>query len=337
MKFQSKMWTGTGALICLFVLIIDSKTALSGAKDGLELSLRTVIPSLFPFFIFSYLINKIFIGTQIPIFSSLCRLCNIPRGAESIFILGFLGGYPVGAQCIENAYSGGNLSRKDAQRMLGFCSNAGPAFIFGMASSLFSSQKTLWALWGIHILSAIVVGCILPRRKNSTCIITHNSTVSLSLAVEHSIKTIGYVCGWVIIFRVLISFLQSWFLWLFPSSVQTMIVGFLELTNGCAFISSIPAEGQRFVLCAVLLSIGGLCVAMQTVSVTKKLGTGMYFPGKLLQGIFSFLFAVITQYALFPRSEIFKLHISIPLVLLVFAVSILIALYRTKKVVAIPC
>jgi hypothetical protein len=62
-----------------------------------------------------------------------------------------------------------------------------------------------------------------------------------------------------------------------------MLWGILELTNGCIHLGTLEDPELRFAVCAVLLSFGGLCVTMQTVSVTGKLGSGLYFPGKILQ------------------------------------------------------
>lgn len=138
------------------------------------------------------------------------------------------------------------------------------------------------------------------------------------------------------IFRVLITFLRRWFLWLLPPGVQTALVGLLELSNGCVCLNDLSSAGLRFVLCAVFLSFGGLCVAMQTVSVTKTLGTGMYFPGKILQSVLSFLLAVITQYLLFNSNEIFEIPTTLLLTMVIILGIEFILLYRSKKVVAIP-
>lgn len=154
--------TGIAAATGIALLILDSKTALAGAQSGVELCIRTVIPSLFPFFLFSILLTTSLIGRRIPILRPVCRLCRIPGGAESILIAGFLGGYPVGAQCVSQAYRAGQLSHRDARRMLGFCNNCGPAFLFGMAAALFREWWAPWSLWGIHIFSALCVGVLIP-------------------------------------------------------------------------------------------------------------------------------------------------------------------------------
>ena len=48
---KKQLWTGIAASMGMLVLILDGKTALEGARQGIELCLRTVVPSLFPFFL----------------------------------------------------------------------------------------------------------------------------------------------------------------------------------------------------------------------------------------------------------------------------------------------
>ena len=331
MKRHQQTWTGIVAAFGLLLLILDTKSAIAGVNEGLKLSFYTVIPSLFPFLILSFLVNRAFCGIPIPILTPLGKLCNMPIGSESVLLLGFLGGYPVGAECIKNAYISGNITEFDAKRMLGFCSNAGPAFIFGMCSCLFSSAKIPWVIWAVHIISALLVGCILPRSKQSTCRLPTNKPASISDAVQQSLKTIGNVCAWVIVFRVIIQFVLRWFLWILPPIGQITIAGILELANGCNSLYSIPFEPKRFILSTVFLGLGGLCVAMQTVSVTKELGIGMYFPGKVLQSIISFLIAIILQKPLFPADESISIPLYIPAILLFFIALIIISLYKSKK------
>jgi hypothetical protein len=54
------------------------------------------------------------------------------------------------------------------------------------------------------------------------------------------------------------------------------------------------------VICSALLGLGGICVAMQTISVTGSLGTGWYFRGKILQCILSIVLAVPTAAIMYP-------------------------------------
>lgn len=142
------------------------------------------------------------------------------------------------------------------------------------------------------------------------------------------------VCGWVVIFRVILAFCERWFLWLLPQPLQIGFVGLLELSNGCYSLRLLMSEPLRFVMCVCFLSFGGLCVAMQTTSVTKELGTGLYFPGKLLQGCFSLALAAAVQYFLFPGTALSNAILPVILLLIICVTGIRLA--HRKKVVAIP-
>lgn len=217
--------------------------------------------------------------------------------------------------------------------MLGFCSNAGPAFIFGMLSPLFVNPAAPWLLWGIHIISALITGCLLPGEHCAGTIAPVSKTTTLPQAVERAVKTMALICGWVITFRIILMFITRWFLWQFPPELQALLSGLLELSNGCVLMKNLPTEGIRFVLSSAVLAFGGLCVWMQTLSVTGAMGTGLYFPGKVLQTLFSILFSCLLQPIVFPKDEIFLLPAS-AFMLLLLLIAISIHFIRGKKVVA---
>lgn len=296
------------------------------------LCIYTVIPSLFPFLFLSALLNSSITGRKISSLRPLGRLCGIPNGGESILLIGLLGGYPAGAKCINDTYRNGQLTKADAQRMLGFCNNAGPAFLFGMLSRCFSSSLVTFALWMVHVFSVVLTGVLLPGKQQRQSCSEINRPITVSKALDNSLKAMASICGWIVLFRVVIKFCERWFLWLFPGEWQVLIIGILELSNGCITLSTVKSEALRFVLAACMLSLGGLCVAMQTVSVTKELGIGMYFPGKLLQTALSLLLAsAVSPFLFSPNmyySPVFCAMIG------VCTVGILIFLYRRKKVVA---
>ena len=295
MKSKIQLWTGFFAAIAMLFLILDTKTALEGAKEGIDLCIYSVIPALFPFIILSGIVCDTFIGRTIPFLKPLCRLCGIPTGTESLLILGFLGGYPAGAQSIHQAYTANQLSKTDAQRMLGFCNNAGPAFIFGMLGPFFNSAITPWILWLIHILSALAVSVILPKTQAKNVLLFSSKTPSISATLIRSVRITANVCAWVFLFRIIIQFAKRWFLWLLPTAFQTVFCGLLELTNGCVMLSYIQSESLRFIFASCFLAFGGFCVIMQTNSVVKDLGIGTFIQGKLLQLNISFLLAAIIQ------------------------------------------
>lgn len=300
MSRRADHFTGIAAALGVALLILDSKTALIGAQEGVTMCIQTVIPSLFPFFMFSILLTTSLMGRPVKLLRPICKLCHIPDGAESILIAGFLGGYPVGAQCVSQGFESGQLSHNDARRLLGFCSNCGPAFLFGMAASMFSAWWIPWALWLIHILSALLVGILLPGMP-ARCAPSRPRRISPVEALDRSVRIMAGVCGWVIMFRILITFACRWFLWAVPVEYRVVFSGIMELSNGCIVLGEIENISLRFILCSGFLAFGGLCVTMQTLSVTSpRLDKSLYFPGKVLQCCISLTLACIVRGAAQP-------------------------------------
>ena len=293
---RKQLWTGICVCFGMLALILDGKTAIEGARQGIELCLRTVIPSLFPFFVLSILLTSSLLGSALPVLRPLGRLFGIPEGAESLLIPAFLGGYPVGAQSAAAAFYSGRLSKTEAERLLCFCSNAGPAFLFGMVSSMFPRRWMAWALWGIHISGALFASLLIPGRDITPVKLTNANPHSPASALNAALGVMASVCGWVVLFRVLLAFLKRWFFWILPTAAQVAVTGLLELSNGCCELLAIADVPARFCICSGILAFGGLCVTMQTVSVTRGLSLRPYFLGKLLQTLFSVALAALMAY-----------------------------------------
>ena len=296
-------------LVCFTVLITIvsiSAEVTAAAYDGILLCLKVVIPSLFPFFVICTYLNTTISRYDIGLLRPLGQFCKIPNGKESLLLIGFLGGYPVGAQCITQSYICGSLSKREAERMLGFCNNAGPAFIFGMLSAYFPSKYMLWLLWLVQIISSLITAQILPREEISADNRkTSHEPFTATDAVHRSIKAMTAVCSWVVLFKILISVLFSR-LNAIPQWVTIPLAGILELVNGCSELSSIHSVGLRFVLSSAFLSFGGICVHMQTFAVTNGLQKQIYLMSKVLQTAISILISVILQYYIFPSTIRFQ-------------------------------
>lgn len=318
----------------IFILIIDTKTALSGGADAIELCIRTVIPSLFPFLVLSTVMTENLFGLHLPFLRPLGKLYGIPGGAESLLCIGLVGGYPVGAKCISDAYQDGQLAKNVAHRMLMFCNNAGPAFFFGIIAIQFSMRWVPWALWCIHIVSALLVGIIMHLKKGHVTISKKASDISMQPTLQHSIHIMAQICAWIMLFRISLAFIRKWLLPFLPHTAGVILAGFLELTGGCCQLHEIENPGLRFIIAAEMLAFGGICVAMQTQSVIGKLNIKYYFAGKIIQTIFSTILAYCVQ-LLFPIAYRYSAPPTAAIILLLFPATIGIILWKHKKRVAI--
>lgn len=274
-----------GALYIFFFAyaLLDAQTVVKGASEGVQLALTVVIPSLFPFIFLSVLSSHCLSGGKPGLLRPVEKLCGMPSGSGCLLLLGLCGGYPVGAQCVVNACEQGSISREDGQRLLGFCNNAGPSFIFGMVGGIFKDYRLCWLLWLGQIFSAVIVGTILPGKSKTGCRLQQNNGLTVAEGLQATLGICGKIAGWIILFRVLLTVADKWLLYNFSSLWQAGIAGILELSNGCIRLQNIDVPLPKFLLCGAMLAFGGFCVHLQTKSVVKILSLKTHFIGKVLQ------------------------------------------------------
>ena len=331
---NDRKWiTPLAAAVGFTMLILDSRTGLLAARDGIALCAGTLIPSMFPFFVLSMVLTSSLAGKPFKALRPLGRLCRIPSGTESLLAIGLLGGYPVGAQNVLTSHRLGVLSETDAQRMAIFCNNAGPAFLFGYLGSLFDDPIYPWSIWGIHITSALILGWVLPGGSGNAAKAPASEPLSLSQALNRSIRVMAQVCGWVILFRVLIGFLDRWLFWAIGDLPKLIFTGSLELSNGCILLSSLTSNGSKMLLASTFLGFGGLCVLLQTHSIAGAFRIPMYLPGKAFQACISFLLAWLVQFFL-PDADASAVSPAIAALVGFCAIFFLILLRKQEKPVA---
>lgn len=287
-------------LLALFAmaLILFPSEASGAARQGLQLCLQTVLPSLFPFFVLSSLFiasgaADAFGRALEPVMRPLFYLSG--AGASAL-ALGLVGGYPVGARTVAGLYRAGNLSKAEAERLLSFCNNAGPGFVLGICGgAVFGSARAGLYLYLIHVAAAVLTGIMLRRCSVMECASEHprrartrskNLIAAFPAAVRDSFAAVWSVCGFVVLFAVVLRFVTL----LLPD--RPLLVGFIELTNA---VMSLRADGGGFVLCALFLAWGGLSVHAQTLSVLDEtdLSARLYFLGKATQAALSVPLALL--------------------------------------------
>lgn len=316
------------AVCCAIVLILDSKNAFFGASKGIELCVKSVIPSLFPFFFISAILIDILQNKTI--FKRNRKFLNIPQEYISFLLLGCISGYPVGAKNVQQAYREKQLYKEDAERLIALCNNAGPAFIFGMLSHVFQSKTALWCIWGTQILSSLIVANFTVLHGDNNTSKEQAETIGLTDALKTATSAIASVCGWVVLFKTFLYILKQRLLYRFPSAIVIIISGFCELANGCVDLSLVNCEPLQYLLCTAFLSFGGLCVTLQTASVVAPLSLRHYVPVKIIQCIIAVIIAYISLPFLYPHAE--NRFYSVPSAILIAIITFFVLLVHKKTV-----
>lgn len=327
-------------LLFCFCLLLFSNTNLPAVKNGLSLWANSVVPSLFPFFVATeLLINTNIVNILGRFFNGFMKpLFNINGKGSFCFIMGLISGYPVGAKIACNFRENNICSKEECERLLSFTNNSGPLFIVGTVGISMFGNSTIGILLLItHVLASLSVGFVFRFWKhgsntyktdisknltlNKSNNITFNSLgEALGKSITNSISTILMIGGFVVIFSSIISILKSsgilnglvigltplfYFLHIDTSFISGLITGFLEITNGINYISTIhiKAISTNLIFTAFILGFGGISVLLQIWSIISKsdLSIKPYFYGKLLQGIFAsfYTFILIQMFPIF--------------------------------------
>lgn len=155
-----------GCLAALGVLLLCSADTARAVREGLALCAGSVIPALFPFLAVSGLLTALDAGAAPGRGRMLlARVLGCGPAGAGAFLLGLVGSYPVGARTVAQLYREKRISRPEACRLLLFCNNCGPAFILGVAGlGCFGSLRAGGLLWAVHMLAALGIALVLPRR-----------------------------------------------------------------------------------------------------------------------------------------------------------------------------
>ncbi|MCC8076094.1 MAG: sporulation protein [Clostridiales bacterium] len=303
-------------LLALAGLLCWPQAAADAAREGLALCGGVVVPALFPFFVLTSLAVSLGMAQLLgaALAPALGPLFRVSRAGVGALALGLVGGYPVGAGAVRQLYQEGQCSKSEAERLLAFCNNCGPAFLLGAAGAgVFGSTQAGLLLLAGHWLGACSVGVLfrcsgeVPRQNAAPTPIQGVSLASaFTGAVKSAVQSTLNVCGSVVLFRVLLQLLSltgalEWCAAL-PNG-QALAWGLLELTSGVNALEPERGFTGAMVCGAFLMGFGGLSVLCQTLALLEGSGLDLRpaLVGKLAHGGFAALWtwALLT---LFPLS-----------------------------------
>lgn len=296
MNRLTRLLSGAGAMAALGYLLYAPENCRRAVSAALELCAATVIPALFPFLAVSSLLIALGFGEwAAPHLAGLMTpLFRLPGCAASALILGFTGGYPVGARTAADLYRRGSLSRSEAERLLTFCNNANPAFLISiLGAGCFHSVRVGFFLWLIHVLSALLTGLLLRPRSRAAERRTpppkpqklSSLPQAITESVQGALRSILSVCAFLVLFSVLLQPAAA-----LPSLPRLLLTGFFELFSATPLL---PEHRFAPVLAAAFAGWGGCCVHCQTAAALSDtdLRLSRYLQGKALQALLSGILA----------------------------------------------
>lgn len=304
---------GVGLLWAALALVLWPEQSMDAMRDGISLCGNVILPSLFPFFVLSSLVVELgmsrYLGKLLePVMAPLFR---VNGSCAAALALGFVGGYPVGARTAIQLYENGQCSRTEAERMLAFCNNSGPAFILGVVGAgVFGSGRVGLLLYLIHLLASLLVGVLFrfykpgdgpqTRRRGGPQFQAASFSRAFTKSVTGAMGSTLNICAFVLFFTVFLRILahagilrtvggllsallaplgmdQTW--------AERLLTGLVEVSSGVSSLTDGSLSG-RLSMAAFMLGWAGVSVHCQVLAFLGDSGLSVrtYLTGKLLHG-----------------------------------------------------
>ena len=328
-------------IICSLIIlqiILAPNICIHYTITGAKLFFNAVFPSLFPFLV---VINIIINYDGIHIYSKLlgniiCKPLKLPKECNFALLVSVLCGYPLGARYTCDLYEKNIIDLNTCERLLNIASNASPLFIIGaVGTSMMLNPKIGYILLLSNILSCIFMGFIIPSKNSyfkienkssnfpKTKAINTNIGMILKNSIEDALKNSLNIGGFVVIFSVITGIIKdnvifhivftklSLIIGCSGTFIEGLLLGMLEITNGCYLIASSNSNLYvKLPVLSFLIAFSGLSIISQVYSYTYKYDVSIkkYIARKFMQGIISSILTIILYYVFLQTSSIFTFN-----------------------------
>lgn len=307
-------------LTILSYFLVFSRSNYEITFNIVNIFITTIVPSLFPFILFSNILiysNYFMLIANTSINRIIKRFFNISTYSASAVLFGFLFGYPNGARYVHELYEDRKITFKEVEYLLTFINNSSPAFILStIGIGMFQNIRIGVLLLISHILASILIGKIFRykhlRKEKINDINIANFKYDLSFetitkAITKSIWTMCIIFGFMVIFILTHNYIFKILELIFKPNdyIYTFTLGIMELTSGLSKIMLLPINFKSLIiLISFILGFSSLSINFQIFSCVYENSFKLknIIVSKFLHGILS---SVIT-YILISIPQIYE-------------------------------
>lgn len=308
---MKRIFYTAGTLLLLVFLLRFPEEALRASRDGLNLWLNTLLPTLLPFIILTGIlihtgmVEKL-LNPLSPVWSHMFGIS--PSGAYAL-LLGLLCGYPMGAKITSDLYGCGRISKREAEYLLTFTNHASPVFIYTYLIHICLNDRFHpWLIYGPLLLSSCLTMIFFRffvyrnrTRTPDTFFSEKNKEPSapgvtgtlLDASIMNGFETITRLGGYILLFSILSAFVRHY--WNAGEMTEYLFLGTLELTTGLHQLAKSGFSPILRYLCSMpMAAFGGVCILAQTKSLLhKELSVLPYISAKCLNAAITAIFALV--------------------------------------------
>ena len=266
-------------LIIIFVFIfIYSKIVKQTIIYGINIWVKTLFPSIFPFLLV----------TKLLIYKNFHNKLN----KKIVIVLSLLTGFPTGAIYVKELLERNSISLEEANKLIMYTSFSNPIFVISViGETLLNNKKLGIFIYLVHVLSGLLIGLILRSKSKyiPTKNINNKQNNILIKSINESFETLINILGIVIFFLIIISIINT----IIPNnSISIFIKALLELTTGVISICKLKITLRlKISIIGFILSFNGISVHYQIKSIIDdtKIKYCNYLYARIVHSILCFI------------------------------------------------
>lgn len=302
----------------IIYIIFNPKICLNSTLNGINLFINSVFVYIFPFLV---LINIMLSYDAVSIYSKifgnlLCKPLRLPKNCSIVLIVSIICGYPLGAKYSCDLYKKKAIDFNTCEKLFSIASNPSPLFIIGsVGTSMLNNSKLGFLLLISCYLSCFIMGIFIPTSKpflgrlknseknNKDFTIKEENKIGniLKQSIDDSFRTSISIGGFIVFFSVITSIIKNNMLfygffqkisqitsYTISKTIQSLLLGSLEMTNGCNIISSNNINLLiKLIFISFFLEFSGLSIIAQVYSIIYKYNFSItrYIKRKFIHGI----------------------------------------------------
>ena len=298
--FAISLLVTSGVLCCAIFL---SQELSDYAKNGFLLSIKVIIPAVFPFLTLTDLAIKCIKFERVKLLKrAFERLFNISGNGISALICGLLCGFPIGARVSSSLCESGKISNNECESLMAFSNNPSPSYVISVIGlGIRGSVTDGIILYSSVVVSSILTGILIRKKRDnnfSFLDFPNDSKYDFVASVKDSINVCLGICGFVTVFSVLTGLIKQT---IQNKTLLCIILPFIEIGNACNYLANEASLSSdiTLLLTAFATVFSGFSVFAQTrgcINLSFKFPTMKYLYIKLLQGIISVIYVAIIMF-----------------------------------------
>lgn len=282
-------------LLLIIIILSHPDDTFQYAYEGLYQWAAKMVPTLFPFMMISSIM--VYSGADLELGNMLNRfLKKIFRyssyGLYAIF-MGFFCGFPMGAKVVSELFEKNKIDRSEADTLLAFCNNIGPAYFMGIIipilheSGYHTTAPFVFGMYGVPALYGIILGHIHSRASKtqdiydsaainpSSCVHKFSLATTLKQSCIDNTQALIILGGYITFtnaFRIFLDFMPL------STNSKNVLSSFLEIIGGVRSIyTTTLMPNQKVFWIMTALCFGGISCILQTSSFLEKSGLSVFY------------------------------------------------------------